>query len=472
MLRNQLTALESRPKAVVNSKKEASLGQFSRVRSASGTLYDILKRSWSCLDKSHLRHSAKLCIESDMGAHPNTVTLDMAITYDLTNKALRWAQGFTLLPCRLLIRPSRNTQPPLVWLYVRADSTALPQTGQQTQPQFQGFVKALQNAPSVQNSLQHIFVPVLSGAANIAMRHLYPPIDASASASASSSIPTAPHQGTKTTSNPPSSSNTTDICKIKNVCSYFHSSLQGPSSVPNSQCLGYLQSCTDCKYLFYPPSTPKLISATSSANQVTSLIALIKRSQKRPCELLHQYQLALQISKAVLRFHSTAWMQAVWKLQDLSIFGTELSDQTLVTLHLSTYFESKPPNVIPSESSNTSPTNPISKLNNPSAISTLCNPGIYNETLFSLGIALLEISHWQPLCDMVENNDDEFNTAHRLVCGRAPLGPRFRKIVERCLRCDFSVDAKDLADVELQQAVWLKVVFPLESLIRETSQEI
>lgn len=73
--------------------------------------------------------------------------------------------------------------------------------------------------------------------------------------------------------------------------------------------------------------------------------------------------------------------------------------------------------------------------------------------LFSLGVALLEIVHWQPFHTMAQNDANEFYTAHRLVRSRPPLGPMYRKVVERCLRCDFGVNSEKLEDLELQQAV-------------------
>jgi hypothetical protein len=281
--------------------------------------------------------------------------------------------------------------------------------------------------------------------------------------------------GSNTVSGPIPSSNETDICTIPNVCSYFQRNLQSPSGYPNYQCLGYMRSPTDSKYLFYPPTAPRLVSTTSSADEVTSLIAIIEQSQGGPSDLLHQYQLALKISNSVLQFHGTAWMLPTWKLRDVSIFGSELSDQTLMTLHLSTYFESSPQCSAPSGPSNITPSNPASQTTNLSPVDACCAslcPGIYNETLFSLGIALLEIAHWQSLRSMGQNDANEFYTAHRLVRGRPPLGLKYRKIVERCLRCDFGAGTEDLEDIELQQAVWSKVVFPLESLIRDTSQEV
>jgi hypothetical protein len=86
LLRTQLTALESRPKRSIRTEEIADLAHLSRLRIASDTLHDTLKQSWSCSDKSHIRHLVKLCIESNSVAKYNTITLDLAITYEMAKQ--------------------------------------------------------------------------------------------------------------------------------------------------------------------------------------------------------------------------------------------------------------------------------------------------------------------------------------------------------------------------------------------------
>lgn len=474
LLRTQLTAIKSRPKISTSSEQTPAIGRMSKVRDVSSTLYHTLKQSWSCADTTHLRHSVKLCVESHSGAHSKGITLDMAFTYEINKRSPGLATPSTCQSIFLLNRSSYSTEEPLIWLYVRADSVQLPTSGQQTTQStlFEGLVKSLQSPPDSDISSQHVLAPTLAAAVNIAMRpihrlsNLNPP--------ATNLIPSNLGSPATPLITQPSSSDQTDICKVPNICSYFEKHLHGPLNCHKSQCLGYLETPTDYKYLFYPPNGQMSIS-TYSAKEITPLISLIEQSQSGPFELLHRYQLALQISKSVLQFHGTAWLQPIWKLQDVSIFGSELSDQTLTTLHLTTDFDSGQTRRIhprpsdPTSANSTTQTGHLSTID--SCCASLC-PGIYNQTLFSLGIALLEISYWQSLTNMSQNDVNEFYTAHRLVQGRSPLGLKYRKIVERCLRCDFGAGTEDLEKEELQQAVWSKVLFPLEALIRDTSQEV
>jgi hypothetical protein len=244
------------------------------------------------------------------------------------------------------------------------------------------------------------------------------------------------------------------------------------------KCLGYLTSRSSSRYLFFGPSTPGTVALPSStmapANKITALKTLVDQPQSHRLQLLHQLQLALKLSRSVLQFHNTAWLPPVWKLGDLAIIGSSISDQSLSTLHLSTRFET---------SSITAPTSSLAatlsssssasiRVVPPTLVDTSCKklgPGVYNETLFSLGIALLEIAHWQTFEKLRGDDPDDFYTAHRIVRGPPPLGPRYRKIVERCLRCDFGVGSEDLEDIDLQWAVWSKVVYPLEVLVQDIS---
>ncbi|KAF2122843.1 hypothetical protein BDV96DRAFT_593328 [Lophiotrema nucula] len=474
LLRTQLTAMQSRPKASFRSIDAPILGQVQNIRNASSMLYETLKTSWSCSNQRNVQHSVKLCVDARPSSIANSVNLDIAITCDSDESSL-------------------ETQSPLAWVMVQSDNLDLPSTPippQKLDSLVQAFEKSFKDQLGRQDSSSHMAV-----AQNFATRQRSvqrdsgnkssPPDDSSHQSStvqlclpravSSDSLPV-PKSHTETTS-ASHTSNGTDICKVANACSFLQKALHDCRSSAKPYCLGYLKSRTDSTYLFYPPVTPGIVNtalAGPAVDHITTLISLIECSDRGSSDLIHQCQLALKISKSVLQFHGTPWLRSTWKLHDLSIFGSELSDESLLTLHLSTYFESSATGVAllgqgsPAMDKLFSQSNAASAAN--SCLARLC-PGIYNEALFSLGVALLEIAHWQPLRSMAENDANDFFTAHRLVRGRPPLGPKYRKVVERCLRCDFGVSSESLEDLELQQAVWAKVVLPLEALIRDISQE-
>ncbi|KAF3033695.1 hypothetical protein E8E12_004401 [Didymella heteroderae] len=94
--------------------------------------------------------------------------------------------------------------------------------------------------------------------------------------------------------------------------------------------------------------------------------------------------------------------------------------------------------------------------------------GINNTTLFFLGVALLEIAHWKPIEEkmIARDLDNEIFAARRLAAGRAPLGPQYQKIAEKCLQCNFGFGTS-LSSKSLQTAVYNDVVCELEAMIEK-----
>ncbi|KAF1956494.1 hypothetical protein CC80DRAFT_547994 [Byssothecium circinans] len=428
LLRTQLTALWPRIHSASQVSVDAteSVGRFSRIRLASGLLHDTLKGSWSCSDQSHLQHWVKLGVDSDAQSTPHLVTLDMAISYETTTLSQRNAT---------------------IWLFVRSESRNA--DSRISDDSFSDLVQSLQ-----------LHTPIHASSSQTTPR-----VPASTVASSVTSL----------------AAEEVDLCKVTCVCSHFQQSNRPSGSQHHSKCLGYLESSDHARHRFYPPPIQKRFRPTSvnSTEEITDLISIIEQSQKSSLELLHQYHLALKVATGVLQFHSTAWLSPTWTLQDISIFGTKLSDDTMKSLHLSVRFETNTTIAIHDQAQNqgdsvTSATNghATSPLSPVDACCKQFSPGIYNVTLFSLGIALLEIAHWQSFQTLTQHDPDEFYAAHRLVRGPAPLGPKYRKVVERCIRCDFEAGSENLDDASLQHAVWSKAVYPLEALIRDTSQAV
>ena len=91
-------------------------------------------------------------------------------------------------------------------------------------------------------------------------------------------------------------------------------------------------------------------------------------------------------------------------------------------------------------------------------------------TLFGLGVALLEIAHWKPLASMRSDYDsDDVLTARRLARQRTLLGGRYQDVVQKCLQCNFGYGT-DLANLELQNAVYNSVVCPLEDILAKLGE--
>ncbi|OMP81675.1 hypothetical protein BK809_0002668, partial [Diplodia seriata] len=104
---------------------------------------------------------------------------------------------------------------------------------------------------------------------------------------------------------------------------------------------------------------------------------------------------------------------------------------------------------------------------------------VKNYQIYALGIIMLELALGSLLVPTSAGgnvNDPEvaeFLEAHRLnsntVAGRM-LGPRYGRVVSRCLMCDFSVDDRDLNSVSLQAAFYKFVICELEGILNGLSQ--
>lgn len=91
--------------------------------------------------------------------------------------------------------------------------------------------------------------------------------------------------------------------------------------------------------------------------------------------------------------------------------------------------------------------------------------GVNNMTLFSLGVALLELAHWKSIERLGSPQDpNAILTARRVSARSTPLGPKYKEIVRKCVQCNFGFGT-DLNKKELQAAVYGDVVYPLEKMI-------
>ncbi|RYP46405.1 hypothetical protein DL768_007372 [Monosporascus sp. mg162] len=171
---------------------------------------------------------------------------------------------------------------------------------------------------------------------------------------------------------------------------------------------------------------------------------------ERSISISQQVRLALNLVQGVLKFHSTPWLPPYWRLQDLSYFeATEGLADSLSTLHIST------------ELSPGQRCGPLMSGADSDMLDAQRAWGIRNLTMHSLGVALLQIGQWDPL-------KPEDIVKVRRVADMAEqdsrLGPRYQKITQQCLDCDFGF-GKDLTQLELQNAIYRDVVCELESLI-------
>ncbi|KAK8093722.1 hypothetical protein PG997_000407 [Apiospora hydei] len=163
--------------------------------------------------------------------------------------------------------------------------------------------------------------------------------------------------------------------------------------------------------------------------------------------VVQQLQLALRLVKGILQFASTPWLQALWHLKDLSYFQMKNGLSTaLATVHIN------------SDLTQQNHPRPKSINLHDTLLMALREHGIDNLTLFSLGMALLQIGCWRRL------PIDDIGEVRRIAECNLGLGLAYQQITLQCLECNFA-SSKDLSNPKLQNAIYQHVVCKLEESI-------
>ncbi|ETS86365.1 hypothetical protein PFICI_00193 [Pestalotiopsis fici W106-1] len=232
---------------------------------------------------------------------------------------------------------------------------------------------------------------------------------------------------------------------------------------------GYLDTPEDLRHHLSPVCQPgcdhRDCFHAKALQAPTSLDGIFRLPVERTLSVPEQVRLALKLVQGVLQFHSTPWLQPYWRLQDLSFFPTDagLAD-SLNTLHISAelsgeqrraqaFHDQKQELCCDAIMTNSDGDGEI--------LDAQIACGIRNMTMHSLGVALLQIGQWTVL-----QPDDvvEVRKIADLADRGSRLGPRYQKITQQCLDCDFGF-GKDLREPQLQAAIYRDVVCELESLV-------
>jgi len=183
-------------------------------------------------------------------------------------------------------------------------------------------------------------------------------------------------------------------------------------------------------------------------------------SQANRMEKRDRLILGVKLSSSVLQLYKTPWLRDIWSKSDIFFVKYEGEDgRTLISKpFLSKAFESPicaiKPRVL---------TEPYAK---PS-------PDVRNQTIFALGVILIELWFGKPLetlrlpTDLGENKEanqiTDFATARRLseeIYNEA--GDWYGDAVRRCIYCEFDQRNTSLDAEALKEAVYRGVVSPLQ----------
>jgi hypothetical protein len=256
-----------------------------------------------------------------------------------------------------------------------------------------------------------------------------------------------------------------NLGQTKSICHYLRRTFRAHDSATPANCVGYLETpCQKYKHKFYLRDRAvkvKNIPASPEHHNIYTIFDIMRQEVDDVLEPEDQLKLALKIALATLQYNDTPWLASRWRLGNMSFIGNQqtFDEAALKTLHLSSQIS------WPTQSVNNSQVmEGVQETED--LVSDEIKYGINNLTLFFLGVAMLEIAHWKPLESKMipRDQEDQVYTARRLAQGRAPLGPEYQKIAQKCLQCNFGFGTK-LNSKSLQTAVYNDVVCELEGMI-------
>lgn len=251
-----------------------------------------------------------------------------------------------------------------------------------------------------------------------------------------------------------------NLCQTKNICHYLKQNLQICGKSLDRHCVGYLESPKLYRHIFYLQEKSVVSTQPKGLQNAAtySISDLMSQTVDDTLDVVDQLKLAQKAALAILQFNDTPWLAQRWRLNDLSYFGqgNYFNENVLKTLHLSSAIST------PTKQESSDMEDVVGVVR-PFSEEDLF--GINNMTMFSLGVALLELAHWKPVESFRDQHDpNAIITARRLVKRRAPLGSKYQDIARKCLECNFGFGT-DLNKKELQAAVYDGVVCQLEKLI-------
>ncbi len=241
-----------------------------------------------------------------------------------------------------------------------------------------------------------------------------------------------------------------DLEKIPNLCSH----LLGQSPHPDPPtCAGFLQKSNTDEHLLYADG-----DRTIKRDGLKSLEDALNAAKTDPEGIPYPEKLTLAklLALAVLRFHSTPWLNSEWGSRDIVFYGiTDFSEDSLNGPFLKSMV-----------ASTAGSTNQIIVAPNVASQTTMSRQRspIRNQTLYNLGVMLVELAYNRPLQDLQKPEDDQgdpytsYWTATRMgdKVGRK-LGPVYADAVNICLYGGFG-PSSDLKDTQVQARFFDEVI--------------
>jgi hypothetical protein len=255
---------------------------------------------------------------------------------------------------------------------------------------------------------------------------------------------------------------TSTTLQIQNLCqtmAKFHQSQA-------DDCAGYLVDNLQRKYGIYPCRLPVCPDNQTKWSAYTLRQVITQQAGfGRPLTQRDTYKVAVELALSVLQFYQTPWLSDNWSGSD--VYFVHRTGTPLASVYHHPFVYRK-----------------LSHAADPGIVSqSPARRVIRNETLFTLGILLIELLYRKPMQELQEPQDRDCEgtpgviwcTAERLIENEEIAdrgGEPYADAVRRCIRCDFNSRNTSLCDQNFQRAVYDGVVAPLEATLQHFNGEI
>lgn len=247
--------------------------------------------------------------------------------------------------------------------------------------------------------------------------------------------------------------------QIPDLCRMF-AKMQVEQSL-NAKCAGYVVDNSQRKhgiYLLEPPAGND--QASNQKWTAYTLRQVLSRhvSVRKRLTQLDKFRVAVDLASSVLQLYKTPWLEESWNEDDVYFVLRPGAHPSTIYQHPFIYRKFSSITTKPCHSA--SPARRV----------------IRNQTLFTLGILLIELLYGKPIEELQMPHDLECQgtpgvawcTAERLIEEEIAFeaGPLYSDAVRRCIRCDFNRNESSLDNRDFQRAVFDGVVAPLEKTLQ------
>ena len=246
-----------------------------------------------------------------------------------------------------------------------------------------------------------------------------------------------------------------DLHRIPNLCRY----LRQCSPDATIHCAGFLQKSEPFRHVIYTPGDD--VNKTTRVINSLEEVLKVAKSASIAIPLPEKFQLAKLLALAVLRFYSTPWLGEGLRSKD--VVFVDLQEVSLDPFHIPC-LKSR---VLISSNGEDQSVSGHTTINSQGNSGQLRSP-VRNQTLYSLGVLLVELAYNSPLQDLQISEDDQ-GDPHTLYWAALRLGDRvwrelgqkYADAVKICLYGGFGASS-ELDDPRVQKQFFDEVVRKLE----------